>query len=130
MPTTHALRWFEIPALDLDRAFAFYHAVLGGGVRMGTFGGAPLALFDVPFSTGEAVGGSIVKREGLAPGSDGPLIYLSIGLPLEDAVGRVAGAGGTVLAPHIPLGSFGTAAMIRDTEGNRVGLLQPPPPAT
>jgi predicted enzyme related to lactoylglutathione lyase len=122
----HALHWFEIPAADLTRAFTFYHAVLDGHVRMGTFGGAALALFDVPFHTGAAVGGSIVQRDGMTPGMDGALLYLNLFGPLAAAVARVVPAGGTVLADRIPLGSFGTAAIIRDSEGNRIGLLEPP----
>jgi predicted enzyme related to lactoylglutathione lyase len=125
----HALHWFEIPASDLPRAFAFYSAVLDGHVRMGTFGGAPLVLFDVPFNTGEAVGGSIVVRDGFTPGAQGPMIYLNLFGALNAAVSRVPAAGGTVLVPSLPLGTFGTAAIIVDSEGNRVGLLEPPPRA-
>ena len=62
--SAHALHWFEIPALQLERAFQFYHTVLNARVRMGTFGGQPLALFDVPFADGSAIGGSIVQRDG------------------------------------------------------------------
>lgn len=124
--SAHALHWFEIPATQLDRAYQFYHAVLDGRVRMGTFGGQPLALFDVPFADGSAVGGSIVQREGLAPGDHGVLLYLNIFGALRDAVTRVGPAGGTVLAESISLGPFGTAAIIRDTEGNRLGLLELP----
>ncbi|MCA0375846.1 MAG: VOC family protein [Gemmatimonadetes bacterium] len=122
----HALHWFEIPARDLARAFTFYATVLDGHVRMGTFGGAPLALFDVPFHDGSAVGGSIVQREGLHPSADGVVLYLNLFGPLAPAVARVTAAGGIVLAPHIDLGTFGTAALIVDTEGNRIGLLEPP----
>lgn len=124
--SAHALHWFEIPALQLERAFQFYHTVLNARVRMGTFGGQPLALFDVPFADGSAIGGSIVQRDGVTPGDHGVLLYLNIFGPLADAVARVGPAGGTVLAASIPLGSFGTAAIIRDTEGNRLGLLEPP----
>ena len=63
--SAHALHWFEIPALQLERAFQFYHTVLNARVRMGTFGGQPLALFDVPFADGSAIGGSIVQRDGV-----------------------------------------------------------------
>jgi hypothetical protein len=59
-----AMHWFEIHALDLDRACRFHHAVLDGHVRLGTFGAAPLEWFDVPchsererpFSTAKAIG--------------------------------------------------------------------------
>ncbi len=122
----HALHWFEMPARDLDRAVAFYSDVLAGHVRMGTFGGPRLGLFDVPFQDGSAVGGSIVERDGMEPAASGALIYLNIFGSLTAAVARVEPAGGRVLVPSISLGSFGTAAIILDSEGNRVGLLEPP----
>lgn len=121
----HAVLWFELPARDLDRAFTFYRTVLDGGVRMGTFGGGPLVLFDVPFADGRAVGGSLVVRDDLAPRDNGALLYLNSNGSLAAAVARVPAAGGQVFVPHIDLGPFGTAAIIQDSEGNRVGLLEP-----
>lgn len=119
----HALNWFELPALDLDRAHTFYHTILGGHVRMGTFGEAPLVLFDVPFQTGEAVGGALVKRNDLKPTTDGPIIYLNCFGKLAAVVGRVVRAGGQVVVPELNLGAFGFSAIIIDSEGNKVGLI-------
>jgi predicted enzyme related to lactoylglutathione lyase len=119
----HALNWFELPALDLDRAYLFYHSILNGHVRMGTFGDAPLVLFDVPFKTGEAVGGALVKRNDLKPTSDGPIIYLNCFGKLGAVVARVVQAGGLVVVPELNLGAFGFSAIIIDSEGNKVGLI-------
>lgn len=119
----NAINWFEIPALDLERAFDFYSAVLDGNVRKGTFGDGELILFNVPFNTGEAVGGSIVVRPDLKPTTEGPVIYLNAFGPLRAAVGKVEAAGGKVLAPEINLGKFGFAAVIIDSEGNKIGLI-------
>lgn len=119
----NAIHWFEIPALQLERAFTFYNAILGGHVRKGTFGDSELILFDVPFSTGEAVGGSIVVRDDLKPTSEGPIMYLNAFGKLSDVVSRVQSAGGKVIVPFIDLGKFGFAAIIIDSEGNKMGLL-------
>lgn len=119
----HAINWFEIPALDLERAFQFYAAVLHGNVRKGTFGNGDLILFNVPFNTGEAVGGSIVVRLDLKPTTDGPVLYLHAFGPLSTAVNEVENAGGKVVVPEINLGKFGYAAIIIDSEGNKIGLL-------
>jgi uncharacterized protein len=73
----HAINWFEIPALDLDRAFEFYSIILHNNVRKGTFGNGDLILFNVPFYTGEAVGGSIVVRPDLKPTTEGGVLYLN-----------------------------------------------------
>lgn len=119
----HAIQWFEIPAVDLERAFQFYSRILNNQVRKGNFGGGELILFNVPFNTGEAVGGSIVLRENFQPSMEGPLVYLNAFGKLQDAVNQVEAAGGKVLVPFIDLGKFGFAALIRDSEGNRIGLL-------
>jgi predicted enzyme related to lactoylglutathione lyase len=119
----NAVQWFEIPALDLERAFAFYSTVLDGNVRKGTFGQGELILFNVPFQTGEAVGGSIVVRNDLKPTTEGPIIYLNAFGKLSDTVSRVEPAGGKVLIPIMDLGKFGFAAICIDSEGNKIGLL-------
>jgi uncharacterized protein len=119
----NAINWFEIPALDLDRAFQFYSTVLNGNVRKGTFGNGDLILFNVPFNTGEAVGGSIVVRPDLKPTTDGPVMYLNAFGKLSDAVSKVKEAGGSVVVPEINLGKFGFAAILIDSEGNKIGLL-------
>jgi uncharacterized protein len=119
----HALNWFEIPALDFERAFTFYTTILNGNVRKGTFGNGDLILFNVPFNTGEAVGGSISVRPDLKPTTEGGVIYLNAFGKLSDAVGKVVGAGGKVIIPEMNLGKFGFSAIIIDSEGNKIGLI-------
>jgi predicted enzyme related to lactoylglutathione lyase len=119
----NAINWFEIPAINLDRAFNFYSTVLNNNVRKGTFGNVEIILFDVPFANGEAVGGSIVVRDDLKPTIDGGVIYLNAFGRLSDAVSKVENAGGKVLVPFIDLGKFGFSSIIVDSEGNKIGLL-------
>lgn len=119
----NAINWFEIPAIDLERAFTFYAAILNNNVRKGTFGNGELILFNVPFHTGEAVGGSIVVREGFNPTMDGPVLYINAFGKLSDATDKVEISGGKVLVPFIDLGKFGFASIIVDSEGNKIGLL-------
>ncbi|MBL7814361.1 MAG: VOC family protein [Saprospiraceae bacterium] len=119
----NAINWFEIPALDLERAFQFYSTVLNGNVRKGTFGNGDLILFNVPFNTGEAVGGSIVVRPDLKPTTEGGVLYLNAFSKLSEAVSKVEEAGGKVLVSEINLGKFGFAAVLIDSEGNKIGLL-------
>lgn len=119
----HALSWFEIPASNLERSFVFYNAVFPKGVRMGTFGDSELILFNVPFSSGEAVGGSIVCRPGFEPSANGPVIFLTATGPINETVARIGPAGGKVLVPEMNLGKFGFAALFLDSEGNRLGVL-------
>ncbi len=119
----NAINWFEIPALDLDRAYRFYTAVLNNHVRKGSFGQQDLVLFDVPFATGEAVGGSIVVRDDLKPTTEGGILYLNAFGKLSEAVNKVEDAGGKIIYASIDLGKFGYAAIIIDSEGNKIGLL-------
>ncbi len=120
----NAVNWFEIPCLDYERAFTFYSTVLGGHVRMGTFGNAPLLLFDVPFQTGQAVGGSLVIRPDLKPVTEGPVIYLNTFGDIDGALQRVESSGGKVILAKTDLGAFGYSAIIIDSEGNKIGLHQ------
>ena len=119
----NALNWFEIPAINLERAFEFYSIILNNNVRKGTFGNGELILFNVPFDTGAAVGGSIVVRDDLKSSTEGTLIYLNTFGKLSDAVSKVEKAGGKVFVPLIDLGKFGFSAIILDSEGNKIGLL-------
>ncbi len=119
----HAIRWFEIAAADLERAFHFYQDVFPGRVRMGTFGGSGLVLFDADFQQGAEVGGSIVFRPDFVPSPSGPLLYLSATEPIHRVTERIKQAGGELIVPLLDLGKFGFAAIFIDSEGNRLGIL-------
>lgn len=117
-----ALSWFSIPAIDFDRAVRFYEEVLAisltretmGERRMGMFPGAP----DAP--TGGAV---CTAPQNNPPGAQGPMIYLNGGDDLAIPLARVEDAGGAVLVPKTVISpEIGYLAIIRDTEGNQVGL--------
>lgn len=118
----HALNWFEIPVRDLDRAQAFYEAVLQRPLRREAMGPeVTLAVF--PYATGQGAGGCLFAGPGLQPSSQGSLVYLDAGPALDATVARVAAAGGQVLLPRVDLPEgMGAFAHLVDTEGNRVGL--------
>ncbi len=90
-----AINWFEIPAVDFDRAVRFYSEIYAyelptrnmGHLRMGFFQHEP----------GAGTGGSIVTGEGYRPTRDGAKIYLNASPDLSDVLGRVSAAGGTVV---------------------------------
>ena len=124
MNWNHSINWFEIPALDLERAYNFYLTVLNGHVRKGTFGNGDIVLFDVPFSNGEAVGGSIVVRPDLIPTTNGTILYINTFNTIDECINRVESAGGIIIVPKMDLGKFGYGAVIIDSEGNKIGLHQ------
>ncbi len=118
----HAIDWFEIPVLDMDRAAAFYEALLGSTIRRELIG--PMALGVFTSEGDDAVAGCLLaSKDGPAPSLDGSLVYLNAGPSLDAVVARVETAGGRVLVPKVTLpGDMGCFVHIADTEGNRVGL--------
>ncbi len=118
----NAIDWFEIPVLDMDRATAFYEALLGTTIRRETLGPHTLGVFTCDGD--QAVGGCLLAGDNLpAPSLDGSLVYLNAGPLLDVVVARVEVAGGRVLVPKVVLpGDMGCFVHIADTEGNRVGL--------
>ncbi|MEX0939123.1 MAG: VOC family protein [Pirellulales bacterium] len=111
--------WFDIPCLDLDRAIAFYSAVLGLEVAKHEESGFSMGLLP---HEGDAVGGCLVALPDYSPSDSGILIYLNCNGRLDEAEAAVAGAGGAVLEPKHSIGPYGHRVLVRDSEGNRVAL--------
>lgn len=112
--------WFEIPALDLERARQFYGNVFGIALQAGEMGPMRMALF--PMKAGaQGAAGSLVAAEGLVPADVGTLVYFTVA-DIDGACERAATAGGSVLRGKTDIGEHGHIALIRDTEGNRIGL--------
>ena len=118
----NAISWFEIPATDLNRAQAFYEAVLECKMRREPMGPSEGAVF--PYEAEEGVGGALLAGPTApAPASAGTLIYLDASPSLDAALARALKAGGKVALPRqaLPPG-LGFFAHITDLDGNRVGL--------
>jgi uncharacterized protein len=112
--------WVDIPAHDLDRAIAFYAAVLGCAVTKEGGPGFSFGLFE---HQGSDAGGCVyVAGEDNAPSPRGPLVYLNAEGRLADAVAAVTRQGGQVLQAAHPIGPHGWRALVLDSEGNRVAL--------
>lgn len=117
---TNALNWFEIPALDFQRAQSFYATVLGRPVESMSMGPVTMGMLS---SDQQGVGGAIVHGDGMSPSQQGTLVYLNGGDDLATMLARVEGAGGKIAAPKTEIGNgFGFFAHFIDTEGNKVGL--------
>lgn len=114
----HSAVWFEIPVSDFDRARSFYGTVLGSPLALEEGGPNPMAMF--PGQGDDAVRGHIYPGKPAAPGT-GITIHLSVKDGLEEAMGRVAPAGGQVVSPiiSIPAGRF---VYCLDPDGNSFGL--------
>jgi uncharacterized protein len=119
----NAITWFEIPAVNFDRAVNFYSTILNQPLRKGEFGGIPHGFFP---SDETGVSGAIVLNPHYETRNQGVVIYLNTGNDLEGVMSRVESCGGKVLMPVTDITPQGFMALIEDSEGNRVGLHQPP----
>ena len=117
---SHAIHWFEIFVTDIERAVRFYQTVLNVELRRENEDGRPMAIFASAVEQG--VGGALVRQPGREQTSQGVLVYLDADGKLDACLGRVEGAGGAVVQPKTDIGPPGFIALVRDTEGNIVGL--------
>ena len=118
---------FEIPARDLVRAARFYREVFGWQVEPLRWEGHP--YFTVRGASGgtspsgkEGIDGGILPVEA---GADHPLLVIHVtDASLDDCLQRIVAAGGWRDQPARPVGTFGSFARFRDSEGNLMGLWQ------
>jgi len=117
--------YFEIPVTDMERAVVFYDKVFGFDFQREEIHGNLLAL--MPFELdGSGISGALAKGEIYKPSLNGTLIYLhaeSIDKTLKSA--QLAGA--KILFPKTKAGEYSYVAEIEDSEGNRIGLMEPLP---
>jgi predicted enzyme related to lactoylglutathione lyase len=123
---------FEMPYEDGERLVKFYTQAFGWqmqklGKDMGHY---------VTAATAETDENRMVKRPGAINGGffpkkpDWPAQYPSVVIAvddIEDAMKKVAGAGGKVLGEPMEIPGIGHYVSFMDTEGNRVSMLEPVP---
>ncbi|WP_431098996.1 VOC family protein [Polaromonas aquatica] len=122
----NAISWFEIPSAQLDKAQAFYEAVLTCKLRREPMGPSEGAVFPYQEGQGEeaGVGGALISGPTAGtPAAAGTLVYLDASPSLDAALARAVKAGGKIALPRqaLPPG-LGFFAHILDLDGNRVGL--------
>jgi predicted enzyme related to lactoylglutathione lyase len=112
----HAIHWFEIAVADLDRATRFYETLLDVKLRREEQPGSSMAIF--PY-TEPGVGGGLVRDPHRAPGAGGTVVYLDADGKLDACIAR---AGAALVLPRTDIGPAGFIALIKDPDGNVVGL--------
>jgi predicted enzyme related to lactoylglutathione lyase len=125
MTKADKVTWFELPADDTARAGAFYGQVFGWSTS--EMGGGSLSVQTAPSDENMnplepgAINGDISPR---SDGFDRPLIVITVE-DIDAKIEMVKNAGGKVVLPRRDITEMGIAwAIISDTEGNRVGVLQ------
>ena len=66
-------------------------------------------------------GGMLVKMDGFTPGGGGTLVYFGCDDCAVEAA-RAAEYGGSIFQEKTSIGEHGFCAVVRDTEGNLIGL--------
>jgi len=107
--------WCDMPVIDLNRANAFYSAVLNIEVEME---GRTFSVLE----HSEGNGCWLVPGADEITGDKGILVYMNVNGRIREAVGKVEGLGGTVVEPIHGIGPHGFRSIIRDSEGNRIAL--------
>jgi predicted enzyme related to lactoylglutathione lyase len=118
---SNSLNWFEIPALDLERAKKFYETVFATELEpISEMMGMSMSVFP---SDPAKVGGALVKSQYHVPSSTGAWVYLNANPSMQAVVDRIAGAGGTVTMPPMQVSpEIGYMAGFVDSEGNAMAL--------
>jgi predicted enzyme related to lactoylglutathione lyase len=120
---SNALNWFEIPALDISRAKAFYEKVFDVKMMdMGEMMGMKMVGFPAEMGNGKA-SGALVQGPMHKPSMDGSVIYLNANPKIHDVANRIEAAGGKMVKPVTQITpEIGHMAFFVDTEGNRMAL--------
>ncbi|MGB0412049.1 MAG: VOC family protein [Pikeienuella sp.] len=122
MTKMNAVGWFDIYVDDLNRAVAFYEAILD--IKLEAMGDptGESQMMSFPADMGAyGAGGALTKSPYASPGVGGTIVYFSV----EDCAveqERVADAGGVVVRPKFSIGEFGFIVLCQDTEGNMFGM--------
>lgn len=116
--------WFEIYVADIERAKAFYEAVLDITLDSLPVPGEELRMYAFPGDPESGVGttGALASMPGgEQPTGNGTIVYFSCDDCAIEA-GRAVPAGGSVMKEKFSIGPYGFVALVNDTEGNVIGL--------
>ena len=114
------INWFEIPALDFNRAVAFYKAIFSASIQETEMFGTKMGFLP---SDGNNLSGAIVSGEGYAPSMEGVTVYLNGGNDLQAMLDKIEEHAGKVIVPKTQISpEMGYFAMFIDTEGNKLAL--------
>lgn len=120
----NAISWFEIPAINLERAQKFYETIFGISLIPMDMENIQMRMFPLDDMMTQ-VGGALVDSGGFHKPSltEGPLIYLNGNPDVQNVMEKVPAAGGKILVEKTQISpEYGYMAVFIDTEGNRIGL--------
>jgi len=121
---------FELPAEDRKRMADFYTRAFGWktqllGEDMGNYVLATTTETDdkgIPKTPGAINGGFYVKDAGMQ--AESPSVVIGVD-DINVAMKNVMDAGGRIFGEPAEIPGYGTYVSFFDTEGNRIGIMQP-----
>lgn len=122
---------FEMPAKDKARVSKFYSEAFGWKMSvMGQeYGGYIVAETTESTDKGPikpgAINGGFFERDDNKPGMSNPSLVIQVE-NLDKAMEGVKKAGGEIQGEKMDIPGVGIYVAFHDSEGNRVGMLQPP----
>jgi len=112
--------WFEIPAIDLDRAKSFYEKIFDIEMTISEMGPLKMAWFPgVEGAAGST--GTLIEAKSYTPSHEGTMVYFSV-KDIDSVLQKVEKYGGKILHPKNSIGEYGYVGHFEDCEGNRVAL--------
>jgi predicted enzyme related to lactoylglutathione lyase len=124
MTFKNAISWFEIPAIDLNRAQTFYETIFNIQMIPLDTQNFQMRMFPIEDMM-NGIGGAISKAEGFYQPSatDGTLVYLNANPDVQNVLDKIEAAGGKIIVPKTQISpEYGYMAVFVDTEGNRIAL--------
>lgn len=119
----NAISWFEIPAVDLNRAQKFYETIFD--IQMIPLDMPQLQMRMFPIESPMNIGGALCHSgDFYKPSAEsGPLVYLNANPDVQNILDKIEAAGGKIVIPKTEISpEYGHMAVFIDTEGNRVAL--------
>lgn len=116
--------WFEVPADDMSRAEKFYNEVFDWDTS--DMGAGSLFAQTTPSDenmTPKEVGGINGDISPRTAEFDKPLIMITVE-DLNAKIEKIRSAGGEVIKPRETVDDMMAWAIVSDTEGNKIGILQ------
>lgn len=124
MKNENPVVWFEIYVDDLQRAQKFYENVFQVSLsELGDPTGEDFKMLAFPsdMETKGKASGTLVYMKDVKAGGNSTIVYFgSEDCSIEEA--RVKEAGGDIFKPKMSIGEFGFISLIKDTEGNIIGI--------
>ncbi len=116
----NAINWFELFVSDFERARRFYEQALATPLETMDAMGGRMAMS--PCDPESGVGGCLSDSTEQQPGAGGTRVYLNVEGQLDAVLDRVPAAGGEIIQNRMSIAPHGFIAVIKDSEGNVVGL--------